>query len=325
MDPRLFLADLEAKPESLRRLAATLADGDAWHGLPDRVERVLLLGMGSSRYAADMAALRLRAVGVDAVAEYASAATGCPPGPRTVVVAISATGTSQETLDAAGRYQGAGPLVALTNMPDSPLANLADLVVPMHAGVEAGGVACRTFQHTLVLLLDLVARLTAQKDVAGLARRDVVDLARRAADATEDLLTRRDEWLPTAAALLDGPHGIYTLAPVERLSSAMQSALMVREGPRRPADGCETGDWSHVDVYLTKTLDYRALLFPGSRYDAPALDWLRQREATVLAVGAEVAGAAAAIRYRGDDEPGVRLLTETLVAELVAARWWVGS
>ena len=38
---------------------------------------------------------------------------------------------------------------------------------------------------------------------------------------------------------------------------------MVREGPRRAADGCETGDWNHVDVYLTKTLDYRALMFTG--------------------------------------------------------------
>ncbi|MFU8874036.1 SIS domain-containing protein [Micromonospora sp. SL4-19] len=318
MDPRLFLADLEAKPESLRRLATAMTGGDAWHGLPDPVERVLLLGMGSSRYAAEMAALRLRAAGVDAVAEYASAATTCPPGPRTLVVAISATGSSQETLDATSRYQGSGRLVALTNAPDSPLAKVADLVVPMQAGAETGGVACRTFQHTLVLLLDLVARLTE-------TRRDIAGLARRAADATEDLLTRRDEWLPTAAELLDGAHGVYTLAPAERLSSALQSALMVREGPRRPATGCETGDWSHVDVYLTKTLEYRALLFPGSRYDAPALDWLRQRKSTVLAVGAEVTGAAAVIRYPGDDDPGVRLLTETLVAELVAGHWWAHS
>ncbi|MCW3839888.1 SIS domain-containing protein [Micromonospora yasonensis] len=317
MDPHLFLADLEAKPESLRRLAAILAAGDVWHGLPDPVERVLLLGMGSSRYAAEMAARRLRAAGIDAVAEYASTDTAYPPGPRTLVVAISATGTSQETLDATRRYQGSGRLVALTNAPDSPLAKVADLVVPMHAGAETGGVACRTFQHTLVLLLALVARLTERRDVAGLAA--------RAADATEDLLNRRDGWLPRAAELLDGPHGFYTLAPAERLSSALQSALMVREGPRRPADGCETGDWSHVDVYLTKTLDYRALLFPGSKYDAPALDWLRQRRSTVLAVGADVAGAAAVIRYHGDDDRAVRLLTETLVAELVAARWWARS
>ena len=52
---------------------------------------------------------------------------------------------------------------------------------------------------------------------------------------------------------------------------------MLREGPRRAADGCETGDWNHVDVYLTKTLDYRALVFTGSRFDADAVQWMRER------------------------------------------------
>jgi glutamine---fructose-6-phosphate transaminase (isomerizing) len=100
---------------------------------------------------------------------------------------------------------------------------------------------------------------------------------------------------------------------------------MIREGPRRPATACETGDWAHVDVYLTRTLDYRALLFPGSRYDAQALEWLRERRSTVVAVGADVPGAAATVRYPGDDDPDVALLTEVLVAELVAARWWAAG
>ena len=51
-----------------------------------------------------------------------------------------------------------------------------------------------------------------------------------------------------------------TIAPAERIGTALQGALMVREGPRRGSDAGETGDWSHVDVYLTKTMDYRALL-----------------------------------------------------------------
>lgn len=93
-------------------------------------------------------------------------------------------------------------------------------------------------------------------------------------------------------------------------------------GLRRAADGCETGDWSHVDVYLTRTLHYRALFFPGSRYDAEALRWLASRGSTVVAVGAHVAGAAGTVRFRHDDDLRVRLLTETLIAELVAAAWW---
>ncbi|MFC5817372.1 SIS domain-containing protein [Nonomuraea harbinensis] len=318
MNPDLFLADLEAKPAALTELAGALDAADPFAGLPEGVGRVLFLGMGSSRYAAGVAALRLRAAGVDAWAEYASAAATFPPGPRTLVVPISATGGSRETLDAVERYAGgASFLMALTNAPGSALAQAAGLVVPMHAGEERGGVACRTFQHTLALLLALESRLTG-------AGRDVAGLVRRAAEATADLLERRDAWLPMVLELLNGPNGVYAIAPAERLSSAEQSALMVREGPRRPADACETGDWAHVDVYLTKTLSYRALLFPGSRYDEQAMDWVRERGSTVVAVGGEVKDAAAVVRYAHDDDPDVRLLTETLVAELVAAYWWSG-
>jgi fructoselysine-6-P-deglycase FrlB-like protein len=310
-----LVADLERKPESLVRLAGALADPRLLAAIPARPRRVVLTGMGSSRYAAEVAALRLRAAGLDAVAEVASAASGWPPGPDVLVLAISATGGSVETLAALERYRGAR-IVGITETPDSPLGHAADAIVPLLAGREVSGVACRTFQHTLLVLRAIEAHLTR-------VSHDTADLCQRVAQATQELLDRRDAWLPPVADALDGPAGVYVLAPAERWSSAAQSALMVREGPRRPATGCETGDWSHVDVYLTRTLDYRALLLTGSRWDDQALDWMRQRHSTVVAVGAAVDGAAAVVRYAGDDDPEVALATETLVAELVAARWWV--
>jgi glucosamine--fructose-6-phosphate aminotransferase (isomerizing) len=313
VDAELYRKDLEAKPEALSALADALDREDPFAGLPERFDRIVFLGMGSSRYAAGVAAQRMRAAGIDAVAEYASATLGTPPGPGTVAVAISATGGSRETLDALARHTGRSFTVALTNAPGSPVTQGADLVVPMLAGEERGGVACRTFQHTLALLL-----------VLGAGREKVAGLVRRAAEATADLLDRRADWLPGAIDLLDGPDGVYTIAPAERLSSAEQSALMFRECPRRQADACETGDWAHVDVYLTKTRDYRAILYTGSRYDEQAMEWIRSRGSTVLAVGGELDGQAASIRYRHDDDPEVALLTETLVAELVAAELWKG-
>jgi hypothetical protein len=77
-----------------------------------------------------------------------------------------------------------------------------------------------------------------------------------------------------------------------------------------------------VDVYLTRTLDYRALLFTGSRWDEQAVDWMRRRGSTFVAVGGPIDGAAEVVRYAGDADPEVALATETLVAELVATHWW---
>ena len=315
MNPIAYLADLETKPRWLDLLADRFALGDPWADVPRDVDRVLLLGMGSSGYAAADAARDLRSVGLSAAFEPSSAESSWPPDPRLLVVAISASGESAETMDAIGRYRGRSPIVALTNAPGSALASAADHVVELAAGEEAGGVACRTFQHTGLLLRALEAHLTGIGE-------DLAVLTRATAHATSELLRTSDTWLPEIAASLASPNGLYLIAPAERLASAGQGALMVREGPRIPAVACETGDWAHVDVYLTKTLDYRAIVFPGSRWDVGALDWLQRRGATFVAVGADVAGAASSIRYPGDDDPDVARYTEVLVPELLAASWW---
>lgn len=311
MDAAAFLADLEAKPAAL---LAALDEPPHWPvrgGGP-----ILLTGMGSSWFAADVAARRLRRSGIVAVAELASVEASLPPAPELTVIAITASGRSAETLAMLDAHAGTSRTVALTNTPDALLR--ADHVVPMHAGDERSGVACRSYVHTLVALLHL------EQQLAGVDLR-LGERVRRSAAAIAYLLDRRDGWMPAVLEAVDGTEGLWLLAPAERIGSALQGALMVREGPRRAADGCETGDWNHVDVYLTKTLDYRAVLFTGSRYDADALNWMSDRHSHVVTIGAELEAATASVRYPGDDDPIVALLTEVLVPELLAAGWWLAS
>jgi glutamine---fructose-6-phosphate transaminase (isomerizing) len=321
MRPDGFLADLEAKPAALRRLADRLDDGlidDLVAELPTgRLRRVVCTGMGSSRFAARPVMGQLRAAGWDASTEYASAAARFPGGPDTLVIGVSATGGSRETIDALRDRHADTVRLAVTNA-DGPLRASADHVLDLHAGAEVGGVACRSFQHTLLVLGALADRLRGLEDATARA----VARCRQVAAATEELLATRESWLEPVAEVLAEAPSTFLLAPVERSSSAEQGALMLREGPRRQADACETGDWSHVDVYLAKPLDYRALVFVGSRYEPEALDWLRQRRSRWIAVGGELPGASATVRYPGDDDLEVARATEVLVPELLASRWW---
>lgn len=317
MNPDGFAADLVRKPDALGWLAEELATENPWAAvIPDGVDRVVLLGMGSSAYAGAVAATRMRARGLMAVSELAS----CAPLPQwesgTLVVATSATGGSVETLDALSRLPAGVRTVALTNTLGSPITERCDGVVDMRAGREKGGVACRSYQHTLALLIALELHLCGA-DTAGL-----VTALTAAATASAHLLDHEIDWLSTASDLLLGPAGTYLAAPQHRFSSAQQGALMLREGPRRPAVGCETGDWSHVDVYLTKTTDYRLLVFAGSPWEEQMAEWTGLRGATVVGVGGTVAGAGFEVRYPGDHDDDVRLLTEVLVPELIAARAW---
>ncbi len=318
MNPDGFLEDVLSAPD---RLAATL---DAYDGpgsplddvereLP-RVGQVVFVGMGSSRFAALPVAARLRASGLSAVAELASTELPTRPSSSTLAVAISASGRTPETVDALTRHRRGGlPTVAVTNDPGSPLADAADVVLPLHSGAEQGGVACVTFQATLAVLLLLAGRL------GGGPRPD--DL-RPAIGAAASLREGRAAWVDRALEHLEGAHTVYAVAPSARISSALQSALMFREGPRVPADAAETGDWLHVDVYLAKRPGYRALLFTGSRFDGELMGWAKRRASTVLAVGGPLEGTAMRVPVPGADDELVALLVETGVAELVAAEWW---
>ncbi|ABK76024.1 SIS domain-containing protein [Mycolicibacterium smegmatis] len=327
MNPDAFVADLERKPAVLSRLATSLAAGNPWADVvPPGIERVVLIGMGSSAYAGGVAAARMRARGLVAVSDLASSSLLPRWGAGTLVVATSATGGSVETLDALERMQAANPsatFVALTNTPGSALAQRCGAVVDLAADPEEGGVACRTYQHTVAMLIALEEQLSGG-DTSALA-----GAVAAAATASAHLLDTEDSWRPRVADLLLGPAGTHLAAPAHRFSSAQQGALMLRECPRLPAVGCETGDWSHVDVYLTKTTDYRLLVFAGSPWEQQLAEWTTMRKTTVVAVGGDVPSAQFTVRYPGDTDGDagdlVRLLTEVLIPELVAARAWQES
>jgi fructoselysine-6-P-deglycase FrlB-like protein len=313
MDPALFTADIESRPQRLRDAGDIWAQRNPWAGL--RARHLVLLGMGSSYFAASVAADRLQHRGVAATAVLASSDLLPAVDADDHVIAISASGSSVETLAAVEHFHGRCPITVITNAGTGTLLDLADTVVAMHAAAEAGGVSCRSFTHTQALLLLLEDHLVGGIDTSVFAR---------AADAAADLLDTRDTWLAPVSELLLGPEGTSVVAPVSRLSNARQGALMFREGPRRPAIACETGDWSHIDVYLTKTTDYRMLLLTGSHWEAQLMDWCTQRGSTVVAAGADVPGARVTLRYRNDSDPLVRLLAEITIAESVAAGCWRG-
>ena len=128
MDPLLFAEDIAATPQSLTDLADWLEQSDPWSVLP-MASRLVLLGMGSSYYAASLAAARMRASGVNAVAELASSDLLPHADGHTAVIAVSAGGGSRETVDAVAAYTARCPVVLLSNTPDSPLRDSVHSVV----------------------------------------------------------------------------------------------------------------------------------------------------------------------------------------------------
>lgn len=319
MDPHLFLKDLERKSELLNQLADSVAQANPWSDLGINPEsQLIFIGMGSSHYASSIAAMRLRALGMNAVAELASNSLLPKLTDSTVIIAVSASGGSIETLTAVNRLKGKARIIALTNFSDSEIAKASDATVLMKAEAEIGGVACRSFAHTIALQLALESHLFQKNYI-------LADVIRLAAAAHAYIWSNRNEWQPKLQEILTGAPASYFVAPAERFSSAQQSALMFREGPRRASVGCETGDWSHVDVYLTKVQDYRLLIFAGSSWEKPLMAWCAERKSRVIAVGGEIEGAEFTFRYPGDETPEVALIVESFFAEIMAADLWINQ
>ena len=272
-----------------------------------------LVGMGSSYFAAQDAARYLRSVGHLAIAEIASAETPSSFPENTVVVAISASGNSVEVLKFVEKIPSNVKTIALTREKNSKLAKVVDEVVLLPIKEETGGVSIWSYRATSIALFQIIENLGLFSSV----KESVLNAAKE----IKTLLDSKNQWLESFMNLTKSSNGIYLMSTAERYGSALQGALMFREGPRFPADGCETGDWSHVDVYLTKTLDYKALIFSGSNWDQQAVDWLNNRKSSFGSIGNYQQGNIASIEIESEDVL-TQILTELLVPELMAAKLW---
>src|ERR1700760_2793979 len=83
-----------------------------------------------------------------------------------VFLVISQSGKSPDLLSAAAAAKASGALVvALVNVEDSPLAALADHVIPLRAGAELSIAATKSYICALAAILNLVAHWSASESL----------------------------------------------------------------------------------------------------------------------------------------------------------------
>lgn len=134
-------------------------------------DRILVLGCGSTHYLSLAAAANLAGrAGVSARACPSSELwlfDGTLPTRRTMLVTVSRSGTTTETLYALERFRerGGGPVIAITCYPGSPLAQGADHVLVAPEGQEESVAQTRSFTSMLVLTQALTATLAGDQEM----------------------------------------------------------------------------------------------------------------------------------------------------------------
>ena len=199
-------------------------------------------------------------------------------------LAISQSGRSPDLIAtvAAAKAAGARTLV-LVNAAGSPLADLADDVLPLHAGPEHSVAATKSYIAALVAVADLVAAWSG--DAALAAALDAVPAGlRRAWEA---------DWSPLVAGLA-GARGLFVIGRGLGLGVAQEAALKFKETCGLHAEAYSAAEVRHGPIALVGP-DLPILVFRQSDATAPGVEAFAAqavaRGAAVFVAGATVAGA----------------------------------
>jgi glucosamine--fructose-6-phosphate aminotransferase (isomerizing) len=168
------------------------------------------------------------------------------------LIAISQSGRSPDLLAAAedARRQGA-VVIAVVNDAESPLAALADIVIPVHAGPETSVAATKSFVCTLVALTHLAAAWSG--DEALLAALDTTGTVLERAAAAD--------WTP-AVPLLREAKTMLVLGRGPTLPIAGEAALKLKETSGLHAEAFSSAEVAHGPMRLVGAGDPVLVLAP---------------------------------------------------------------
>ncbi|HWE83328.1 MAG TPA: SIS domain-containing protein [Terracidiphilus sp.] len=240
-----YLGDLLAQPQALRDTLTALASAQVFAEIErtctqQRFPRVVLTGMGGSLFALHPLAIELAAHGRTPIFLETSELMHTYPSlltPSTLVVAVSQSGRSAETLRLLERSGGA-TVIAVTNAADSPLARLAQHIVLTVAGPEYS-VSCKTYVCTLLALSVLGAVL------CGIDRDERLQQFAGVPDAFEDYLGHWQTHVEHFADLLANVRDVFLVGRGASLAAAYAGALITKESAHFHAEGMSSAAFRH--------------------------------------------------------------------------------
>ena len=285
--------------------------------LVGRLQRIYFVSCGTSYHAALLGRSMVeRLAGLSAEADLASEFRyrDAVLGPETLVVAISQSGETADTLGAvkAARDRGA-PVLAITNVVGSALAREAGGVIYTHAGPEIGVASTKTFTATVTAAYLLALALGLQRGF--LTARDGQKRLTELAELP-DLMAQTLESqaaVATLAAELAAHSNFLFLGRGVHHPIALEGALKLKEISYIYAEGHAAGEMKHGPIALIdERMPVVALTPRDNSYDRMVgnVEEVKARGGRVIA-----------ICHRGDHEM-VRRADETLAvpaaAELLA-------
>ena len=270
----IVLPDVNLDPETVRGL-----------------QRVVFVGCGTAYHAGMLGRMMIeRLAGLPAETVLASEFRyrDAIIGPETLVVAVSQSGETADTIGAvkAAKQKGC-PILTITNVVGSALAREATGVLYMHAGPEIGVASTKAFVTMIVSEYLLALWLGRQRDaipVEDVKKRihDLVEIPRLVETALE-----QDAHIAALARDLAGAKDFLYLGRGLQYPIALEGALKLKEISYIHAEGYAGGEMKHGPIALIADgLPVVALMPRDASYDRMLgnIEEVRARDGLVIAI-----------------------------------------
>jgi glucosamine--fructose-6-phosphate aminotransferase (isomerizing) len=273
--------EIHEQPEALRQTIAGRLDVDGGDvdldvsfppGFLADLEEIQIVACGTSNYAGRYAAQLFEELsGVRATVEIASEyefGAGRSPD-RTLVVAVTQSGETADTLGAVRRANAAGARTfAVTNTLGSTVTREVDDTAFIRAGPEIGVAATKTFASQVATLTMLAVAIGRERGALGAAdARPVLEGLRDLPGAVQQVLDNEDAVRATATEYGDS-EAFFFVGRQLGVPVALEGALKLKEISYDHAEGFAAGELKHGPLALvTPETPVLAVLTDGSRAD----------------------------------------------------------
>ncbi|HEY6937187.1 MAG TPA: SIS domain-containing protein [Terriglobales bacterium] len=255
-----YFRDLLGQPQALEDTLAALEVTDKLRRLmpvAGKYHRVVLTGMGASLNALQPLYLSMLACGTSALLVETSELIHFLPrllDEGTLVIAVSQSGKSAETVRLLELPERKSPVIGVTNVADSPLAARADASVVTQAGSEFS-VSCKTY-------VTAIAVLTWLGDLLCGGQPGSVSELKQAPQLVREYLSRWQQHVDALMRELEGVRDLFFLGRGSSLAAAMNSGLTIKESTRFHSEGMSSAAFRHGPFELVSPQVF-AMVYAG--------------------------------------------------------------
>ncbi len=269
--PHYMIKELWEAPAAVKNtLTAFGGSEDGVRAALGNAREIIFTGCGTAYHAALLGKRYFAEIAkLSAVAEYAGELRYSPVRPcaGTALIAVTQSGETADTVEAARLYKNAGAtVIAVTNCPHSAISRIADLVVPVCAGPEICVAATKSYSAQIAALLAMALALSEDGKYS--------DVPGSAPALISETLQNIDIY--ALAEMCARSSGVYFMGRGADYAVALEGSLKLKEVSYIPGGGYPSSELKHGTLALIDGSTLSAFIITDEALAAKSMDGVEQ-------------------------------------------------